>query len=97
MYSRDDLNSVYGFLRSTGEGNLKKMLVGGKMTDMHFRMLIKIVRGCSEDDFIKCLEQASFPKVKFNGPEMEAKETFWPIALQSLGNVGLLQPAKQAA
>lgn len=97
MYSHDDIKSLYGFLRATGEGNLKKMLVGGKMTDAHLRLLLKVARAVTEADFIVHFEADSFPKVKFNAGELAIKETFWVVSAEACAKVGLLQPAQKAA
>jgi hypothetical protein len=97
MYSHDDLKSVYGFLRATGEGNLKKMLVGGKMSETHLRMLLKVVRSVTEDDFIKHLEADTFPKVKLNAGELAVKESFWGVCGEACAKVGLLTVQKKAA
>ena len=37
MYSPDELTGLFDFLRATNEGNLKKMLCSGKMTEVHLR------------------------------------------------------------
>ncbi|HVK62776.1 MAG TPA: hypothetical protein VM432_14560 [Bdellovibrionales bacterium] len=97
MYSHEDLKMLHGFLKSTGEGNLKKMLVGGKMTEVHLRVLLKIARAVSEDDFIKHCEADDFPKVKFSPPETAIKEGFWPVACEACCKVGLLTAAKKAS
>ena len=97
MYSPDELKSLFGFLRSTNEGNLKKMLVSGKMTDVHLRMLVKVVRAIKEDEFVTHLEAATFPKVKMNAEEIALKETFWTTCGDACVKMGLLTAAKKAA
>lgn len=97
MYSHDDLKSLHGFLKATGEGNLKKMLVGGTMTDAHLRILLKIARGVNEDEFITHFEADSFPKIKFNPAEAALKESFWKTCAAACAKVGLLTAAKKAA
>ena len=90
MYSHDELKSLHGFLRQTGEGNLKKMLVGGKMTEAHLRILLKVARAVTEDEFVTHLEADTFPKVKFNTAEAALKETFWKVCGDACAKVGLL-------
>ncbi len=97
MYSHDELKSLYGFLRATNEGNLKNMLVGGKMTEVHLRLLLKVVRAVKEDEFVTHWEASSFPKVKMNAGELVLKETFWGICGEAGSKVGLLSAAKKAA
>jgi hypothetical protein len=97
MYSNEDIKMLHGFLKSTGEGNLKKMLVGGKMTEVHLRMLLKVARAVPEADFITLFETDAFPKVKMNGPEQAIKEGFWAVIGEACCKVGLLTAAKKAA
>lgn len=99
MYSHDDIKSLYGFLKSTGEGNLKKMLLGGRMTEAHLRILLKVVRAVSEDEFVTHFEAATYPKIKLSAAEIELKETCWPVCTEACAKVGLLTPgsAKKAA
>jgi hypothetical protein len=94
MYSQDELKSLHGFLKATGESNLKNMLVGGKMTETHLRMLLKVVRSVSEGDFIKHLEADTFPKVKLNAGELAVKESFWGVCTAACAKVGLLTAQK---
>ena len=96
MYSNDEVTGVYGFLKSTGEGNLKKMLVNGKFTDNHLKILLKIVRGVTESEFVVHFEQSTFPKIKLSPPEIALKETFWPQATQAFAQMGLLTQKKAA-
>jgi hypothetical protein len=97
MYSHDDLKSLHAFLKSTNEGGLKKMLVGGKMTETHLRLLLKVVRAVNETEFITHCEADSFPKVKMGAPEIAIKESFWGTCLSACAAVGLVTaPAKAA-
>jgi len=95
MYSHDDLKSLHGFLKSTNEGGLKKMLVGGRMTENHLRMLLKIVRAVNENDFITHYEADGFPKVKLVASELALKDGFWSVCLDACAKVGLVTPAQQ--
>jgi hypothetical protein len=97
MYSHDELKSLHGFLKSTGEGNLKKMLCGGRMTDAHLRILLKVARAVKEDEFITHYEASTFPKVKMSPEEIGLKEAFWGIAMEACAKVGLVTAAKKAA
>lgn len=97
MYSQDELKSLHGFLRATGEGNLKKMLVGGKMTDAHLRILLKVARTVNEDEFVTHWEADTFPKVKFSPAESALKEGFYGICGEACSKVGLISAAKKAA
>lgn len=96
MYSHEELKSLHGFLRSTGEGNLKKMLVDGKFTDAHLRVLVKVARAVSEDEFVTHIEAGTFPKVKFSPAESAIKETFWSVCGDGCTKVGLLSGKKAA-
>lgn len=96
MYSHDELRSLHGFIKATGEGNLKKMVVGGSMTEAHLRMLVKVARSVSEDEFVTHFESDSFPKVKFSGAEIGLKEGFWAICGEGFERVGLLTKSKAA-
>lgn len=96
MYSHEELKTLLSFLKSTGEGGLKKMLVGGKMTEPHLRLLLKIIRTASEEDFIKHFESDTFPKVKLGASELAIKEGFWKVCAEAFGKVGLLNSVKAA-
>ena len=96
MYSQDELVGLYGFLKNTGEGNLRKMMVAGKMTDAHLRILLKIVRSSKENEFAEFVQNGSFPKMKFNAGELALKETFWTCCIEAFTTLGLLTKAKAA-
>lgn len=100
MYSQDELSTLYGFLKSTSENNLRKMVLGGRMTESHFKMMMKVVRATTEPEFIQCFESGSIPKIKLTPPEHGLKEALWPICAEAFARVGLLslpQEAKRAA
>ncbi len=97
MYSNDDLASLYMFLKNTPEGNLRKMMVSGKMTDAHFRLLVKVAKGCSEADFINHAQNASLPKLKFSAAEIAIRENFWMVCFEVIVSLGLITPAAKAA
>lgn len=96
MYSQDELKSLHGFLRSTNEGNLKKMLVGGAMTDAHLRILVKVARAVNEEEFVAHWEGDNFPKVKFSPAESAIKEGFYAVCGEACAKVGLLSARKAA-
>jgi len=97
MYSQDDLKSLHGFLKATAEGGLKKMLIGGQMTENHLRLLLKVVRTVGEDEFIRLLESENFPKVKLSAAEIGIKEGFWGVSLEACAKVGLLSSQTKKA
>jgi hypothetical protein len=90
MYSEQDLHSLYDFLRATAEGNLKKMIVNGRMTEAHLRLFVKIARAGSASEFAAWAQGGGFPKIKMSAPEQALRETFWAIALEACANLGLL-------
>lgn len=97
MYSPDEIKSLHGFVKQTGEGNLKKMMVGGAMTDVHVNMLVKCVRACSEDEFATHWEAGTFPKVKFSPNEKAIQEKCYGVWADACAKLGLLTAAKKAA
>lgn len=97
MFSPEELKSLHGFLRHTNEGNLKNMLVGGKMTEVHLRVLMKVARNCKEDEFVTHWEAGTFPKVKFAPNESALKETCYGVFGEACCKVGLLTAGRAAA
>lgn len=90
MYSDSDISGVHSFMNSTGEGNLRKMLVNSGMPEVDFRLLLKIAKGTSESEFIEHFQSESFPNMKFSPAENKAKENFWASCKQCLRATGLL-------
>lgn len=89
-----DASSLYQFLTGTPEGGLRKMLVDGKpMTETHFSLLMKVVKGCNEEDFGKHWEAGSYPTVRMSPNETKLKEFFWRDCVKTFESRGLLQPA----
>lgn len=89
-----DTESLYQFLKDTPESGLKKMLVDNKpMTDVHFNLLMKVVRNCTHPQFATHCEQSTFPTMKFSPKEDKLKETFWKDCTTTFTARGLLQPA----
>jgi hypothetical protein len=92
--SQWDLPGLYQFLTSTPEAGLRKMLVDGKpMTDVHFNMLMKIVRSCDESAFCHHIETGDWPKVKLSANEIKIKEHFWSDCFKTFESRGILNPA----
>lgn len=92
--SQYDLPGLYDFLQHTPEQGLRKMLVDGKpMTDVHFSLLLKVVRGCKVEEFSAHCEKEDFPKLKFGPAEMKLKEKFWKDCMTAFNSRGLLGPA----
>ena len=89
-----DVPNLYNFLTQTPEAGLRKMLVDNKpFSEVHFNMMMKVVRGCNETQFTECFEKQEYPKVKFNPNETKLKEKFWNDAMTTWNNRGLLTPA----
>jgi len=96
--SQYNLPSVYQFLLHTPEQGLRKILVEPKgLTDIHFSLLIKIVRNCPEATFCDHFDKGTFPKIKMSPNETKLKEKFWQDLTQTLNQRGLLNPADKAA
>ena len=84
---------IYQFLTQTPESALRKMLVDTSFTQMHFTMLMKILRSSDEAKFCDYFNNSSYPKAKFNAQEIAAKENFWVDCVKALNSHGLLSPA----
>lgn len=92
--SQYDLVGLYEFLLHTPEQGLRKMLVDQKpMTDIHFNLLLKVVRSCKPEEFENHVEKSDFPKVKMSPNEQKIKETFWADCFKTFETRGLLNPA----
>ena len=90
MFSDTDIQSVYDFMKDTPEAPLRKMMVGGEMTEAHFRMMLKVVRGCGAPEFIEAFKAESIPKLRLSPAEYPLKETLWPVCKRKLESLGLL-------
>ena len=97
MYSTNDVSGVYSFLNTTPEGTLRKMLVGGKFTEAHFRLLVKMSKNCKEPEFIEMFQNDGFDKVTVTPRETPLKEFFWSLCKDKLAGMGLLSLTKAAA
>ncbi|MFP5520246.1 MAG: hypothetical protein ACLGGX_10100 [Bdellovibrionia bacterium] len=92
-----DVNSLYQFLIQTPEQGLRKMLVDNKpFSEVHFNLLMKVVRSCDESKFVSHFEAGDFPKVKFSPAEIKLREGFWNDCVKTLDSRGLLSPASPA-
>ena len=97
MNTNYDANLVYQFLTQTPESALKKMLVDPKFTDVHFSMLMKVIRHSNESQFCDHFYNGTYPKAKFNANEINTKEKFWNECINCLNQHGLLSPAQKVA
>lgn len=96
--SEFDTSSLYGFLLHTPEGGLRKMLVDNKpFSEVHFNLMLKIVRNCNESQFAEHFEKKDFPKIKMGPADQKIKEKFWDDAIVTFKSRGLLSPAAKAA
>jgi len=92
-----DLITVYDFVKATGENNIRKMMTGPKMTAVHVGLLLKVVRSCTAEDFGKCGETDTYPKMRFTKEEEKLKETFWKTACDTFVQLGLVTPSAAPA
>jgi hypothetical protein len=91
--SQYDTNTLYEFLAHTPEGGLRKMLVDKvKMTDVHFNLLLKVVRACQPQQFGEHFEKKDFPKIRLGPAEEKLKEKFWTDCTAVFMERGILQP-----
>lgn len=92
--SQYDVPNLYNFLHQTPEAGLRKMLVDNKpFSEVHFNMMMKVVRACNESQFTEHFEKQDFPKCKFSANEIKLKEKFWSDAMTCWNSRGLLTPA----
>jgi len=92
--SQYDIPGLFQFLHTTPEKGLRKMLVDPKtFGDVHFGLLMKVVRGCAEGDFVTHYEKADFPKMRFGPAEEKLREKFWKDCETCFLQRGILSPA----
>lgn len=96
MYSNDEISSLYSFLNQTPEGALKKMLIGGEMSDAHFRVLAKLAKGGNEASFTQAFISDNFGSMKLSPKEAKVKENFWTVCKAKLNSLGLIGAQKAA-
>jgi hypothetical protein len=90
MHSDQDITSARDFIHSTPENSLRKMLVGGELTEVHFRLLMKLVKGSPVAEFITLFQTETLPKIRLSPAEIKIKEHFWPVCKKKLSAMGLL-------
>ena len=92
--SQYDTQSLHDFLSHTPEGGLRKMLVDKKnITDVHFNLLLKVVRAGTAEQFGEMMEKKDFPRIRMSPAEMKLKEKFWDECMVVFKERGILQPA----
>ncbi len=97
MNTNYDANLVHQFLIQTPESALRKMLIDKSFSEIHFNMMIKILRSTNEVQFCDHFYNSTYPKAKFNGNEINLKEKFWDECVKALNSRGLLSPAQKSA
>lgn len=96
--SQYDINGLYQFLHQTPEKGLRKMLVDQKsFSEVHFGLLMKVVRGCDEGNFVTHFDKKDFPKIRFGPAEEKVKEKFWKDCETCFQQRGILSPAAKAS
>ncbi len=97
MHSPEEIATLYTFLKQTSESHLRKMLVQGRLNEIHFSLLMKTLRQCSESEFVTHFQNETFPKIKMNAGEIAIKEQVWSLCVGSFLSLGLIQKAVAAA
>lgn len=88
-----DANMLHEFLTHTPESALRKMLVDKQFPEVHFNMMMKILRSTNQEQFCEHFNKSTYPKAKFNANEINLKEKFWDDCVKALNAHGLLSPA----
>jgi len=96
MYSNETILSVHSFLIDTPESSLRKMLVGSDLTEPHFRLLMKVVKGAKPEDFVKIFTDETL-SLRLSPAEIKIKENFWNVCKSKLNSLGLLNLGAKAA
>ncbi len=97
MNTNYDAALVHQFLVQTPESGLRKMLVDKSFTEIHFNLLMKVIRSTDESKFCEHFYNSTYPKAKFNSNEIHLKEKFWNDCINALNSHGLLSPAQKVA
>lgn len=92
--SQYDTDSLYQFLTTTPEKGLRSILIDKQFTESHLNILLKVVRGCNQEQFGLVFSKQDFPKVRFNDKENLIKAKFWKECEACLSARGLLSPAQ---
>jgi hypothetical protein len=73
-----DYAGLYQFLHQTPEKGLRQMLVDQKsFTEVHFQLLMKVVKNCNEESFMNHIQKGDYPKMRFGPAEEKLREKFW--------------------
>ena len=73
-----DYAGLFQFLHQTPEKGLRPMLIDPKsFTEVHFGLLMKIVKTCNEAQFVQHIEKSDYPKMRFGNAEEKLREKFW--------------------
>lgn len=91
--SQYDTKSLYEFLTSTPEKGLRSMLIDPKFSEVHFNLLMKVVRNSNEEQFCTYFEQKQYPRIRTNDKEDKLKEKFWSECEACMLSRGVLFPA----
>ncbi len=92
-----DVGNVFSYLLQTPEGGLRKMLIDNKpFTEVHFNLLMKVVRSSTPENFAIYWEKQEFPKVKMSPSETKLKESFWGDCFTTFQSRGLVDNKKAA-
>lgn len=95
--SADTIKGIYEFLKHTPEGSVRKMLCTGDLTDAHFRLLMKLVKGGPDTDFVDAFTKKDMGKLRLNPKESPLRDRFWDIVRARLSATGLLPTGGKAA
>lgn len=92
---RYDTESLHQFLMETPEKALRKMLIDATYTEMHFNILMKVVRTSDVNQFTAHFESSGFPKMRFNDKELKLKDNFWKDSQNCFLQRGILSKVKK--
>lgn len=90
-----DTEGLYQFLSETPEKGLRKMLIDSAYTEMHFNILMKVVRSCDQAEFSRIFLAGEFPKMRFSDKELKLKEKFWKDSQNCFLQRGILSTVKK--
>lgn len=93
MNNSDDALTICNFLKQTPEAGLRKMLVDKSLTEAHFRILMKLAKGCPEAEFVDAFTKDTMGKLRLSPKEAPLKDTFWSVCLAKFVGLGLISKA----
>jgi len=96
-YTPDQVSGVLNYLKQTPEGPLRKMMVGGELTEAHFRILMKLAKGGPESDFLEAFNNETMAKLRLTPKESPLRDNFWTICKKKIVGMGLLPSETKAA